>query len=177
MLSAASPLHRSMNALTAQLQRADGPVSLANALWVQAGFPFEQPFLDLLAAEYGTGVRVVDYARDPEAARARINAWVSDATKDRIAQLLAPGAVDAITRLTIVNAIYMKARVGDAVRRGGDEGVTVHDGVGGRRRRADDVSHPPRDDRSWRGLAGDRAAVFRQRVQHAGGPPDRPAPH
>jgi serpin B len=51
----------------------------------------------------------VDYAGDPEAARALINAWVDDRTERRIPELLSPGDVDALTRLVLVNAIYLKA--------------------------------------------------------------------
>src|SRR5439155_23875659 len=38
-----------------------------------------------------------------------INAWVDDETARRIPELLAPGVLDAMTRLLLVNAIYLKA--------------------------------------------------------------------
>jgi serine protease inhibitor len=112
----ATALPRSMNALSAGLDERSntlrskgGELSIVNSLWGQEGFPFELGFLDLLAAEYGAGLRLVDYRDNPEAARALINAWVEDATRGRISELLPPGSIGEITRLTLVNAVYLKA--------------------------------------------------------------------
>ena len=52
---------------------------------------------------------MVDYQRDPNAARILINGWVSDQTEKRIPELLGQGVVTPDTRLTLVNAIYLKA--------------------------------------------------------------------
>jgi serine protease inhibitor len=83
-------------------------LATANSLWGQGGFRWQQPFLDTLARDFGTGMRVVDY-RAPEVARAAINAWVSQQTRARIRKLVPAGAIDADTRLTLVNALYLKA--------------------------------------------------------------------
>jgi serpin B len=82
---------------------------IANAPFGQRGFPLEPAYLEALGARFGAGLRLVDYAGDPEAARALINAWVDDRTERRIPELLSPGDVDALTRLVLVNAIYLKA--------------------------------------------------------------------
>ena len=50
----------------------------------------------------------VDYA-DPEAVRQRINAWVASRTNDRITDLVPSGALSTLTRLVLVNAMYLKA--------------------------------------------------------------------
>lgn len=84
-------------------------LSVANSLWGQQGYAFENTFLDLLAEQYGAGVQLVDYKRDPEAARKLINSWVADNTNDRIPELLAEGVITSDARLTLVNAIFMKA--------------------------------------------------------------------
>jgi serpin B len=39
----------------------------------------------------------------------RINAWVADKTEQRIRDMLAPGSVDTLTRLILVNAVYFNA--------------------------------------------------------------------
>ncbi|MBI5089234.1 MAG: serpin family protein [Actinobacteria bacterium] len=107
-----STIHRSMNALTAALDalsRDEVTLELANSLWGQAGLAFETPFLDTLAGEYGAGLELVDYESDPEAARLAINAWVAAATRDRIRDLLSEDVITEDTRLTLVNAIYLKA--------------------------------------------------------------------
>jgi serpin B len=84
-------------------------LSIANSLWAQQGLAFEQAFLDLLSAEYDAGLELVDYRSDPEAARAAINDWVAEQTKDRIPELLGQGTITPASRLTLVNAIYLKA--------------------------------------------------------------------
>lgn len=84
-------------------------LSIANSLWSQSGLNFEQAFLDLLSSEYGAGMELVDYKADPEAARQAINEWVATETHDRIPELLAEGVITVDARLTLVNAIYLKA--------------------------------------------------------------------
>jgi serpin B len=46
---------------------------------------------------------------DPEAARITINDWVAEQTEDRIPNLIAPGALDTLTRLVLTNAVYFNA--------------------------------------------------------------------
>jgi serpin B len=89
----------------------DLPVALriANASFAQAGMPIEQAYLEALASRYGAGLRLVDYRREAEAARKVINAWVDDQTEQRISELLVPGVLTPESRLTLVNAIYLKA--------------------------------------------------------------------
>lgn len=117
----AASLPHSMNALSAAFDSrtqqvpmpgsdsVDVTLSVANSLWAQQGLAFETAFLDLLATEYGAGLQLVDYKADPEGARKLINAWVDDTTKQRIRELIPQGAITPDARLTLVNAIYMKA--------------------------------------------------------------------
>jgi serpin B len=84
-------------------------LTVVNRLWGQAGFPIEEPFLTVLAASYGAGVNLLDFAGDPEAARTAINAWVAEQTNNRIPELIAPGIIDDLTRLVLTNAVYFKA--------------------------------------------------------------------
>jgi serpin B len=118
-------IHQSMNGLTNALAALNQSVdnttqgggsgtsqvelSIANSLWGQDGLTFEQAFLDLLSADYDAGLELVDYKADPEAARVAINDWVKEQTKDRIPELLAQGTITKDSRLTLVNAIYLKA--------------------------------------------------------------------
>ena len=84
-------------------------VDIANSLWAQRDTDWVQAFLDDLARWFGAGVNLVDYRSAPEPARARINAWTAAATHDKITDLVPPGAVDADTRMVLVNAVYLKA--------------------------------------------------------------------
>jgi serpin B len=95
------------------VRRADGSTAkvelhVANSLWGQRGVAWRSPFLDALARSYGAGMRLVDY-RNPEAARSRINAWTSDQTHGKIDELIPEDVLTALTRLVLVNALYLKA--------------------------------------------------------------------
>ena len=81
----------------------------ANSAWGQGGFPFLDEYLEVLASQYGAGLRLVDFSGDPEAARDAINSWVEDATEERIKDLIPEGAIDPSTRLALVNAIWFYA--------------------------------------------------------------------
>ena len=54
-------------------------------------------------------VRSSATAEDTEAARGLVNAWTAEQTHDRIPQIIPPGVLDALTRLVLVNALYLKA--------------------------------------------------------------------
>lgn len=105
--------HPAFNALDQSLAAAGGKgafqLSIANAAWGQQGHHFEQAYLQVLAASYGSGVRLAEFIKAPESARKTINDWVADQTQKRIKDLLPEGSVDATTRLVLTNAIYFKA--------------------------------------------------------------------
>ncbi|GAA3547173.1 serpin family protein [Nocardioides daeguensis] len=113
--------HKGVNALTTLVEdlagkqeRADGStaelaLSTADQLFGQRDVAWEADFLDLLAKEYGAGLRTVDFERATEQARTAINGWVEDRTHDRIVDLVPGGVLDPSTRLVLVNAIYLKA--------------------------------------------------------------------
>lgn len=84
-------------------------LEVANALWGQKGTPFEAPFLDNLAINYGAGLNVVDFVGATEKARSAVNQWVEEKTERRIKDILPEGAVDRDTRLILVNAVYFTA--------------------------------------------------------------------
>ena len=84
-------------------------LNITNAIWGQQGYEFLTTFLDTLARNYGAGMRLVDFAGAPEAARLSINQWVSEETEGRITELVPPGLIDPLTRLVLTNAIYFNA--------------------------------------------------------------------
>lgn len=111
-------LHEALNALDILLEsRGEGVddeeggfrLNIANAIWGQEGYEFLSEFLDVLAQNYGAGLRLLDYVGDPEGSRQIINEWVSDQTEGKIKDLIPPGVIDAMTRLVLANAIYFKA--------------------------------------------------------------------
>ncbi len=85
----------------------DGAVTLRapSLLWVQSGLALRPEF----TAQVAAAVAETDFAREPEAARSRINRVIAEQTAGKITGLLAPGLVTALTRLIITSAVYLKA--------------------------------------------------------------------
>lgn len=111
-------LHQAFNALDLALEsRAETGTSdtrpfrltTANSIWGQDGFAFLPAYLDTLAVNYGAGLRVLDFAADPEGSRETINAWVEDRTEDKIQDLIPEGVITDLTKLVLTNAIYFSA--------------------------------------------------------------------
>jgi len=84
-------------------------LNIVNAIWGQKDYSFLTEFLDVLAENYGAGLRILDFMNEAEKSRLAINDWVSDQTEDRIKDLIPEGAIDALTRLVLTNAIYFNA--------------------------------------------------------------------
>jgi serpin B len=80
-----------------------------NQLWGQRGFEFKPAYLDRLAASYGADLKLLDYVNARPQARAAINRWVAEQTRDRIRELIPEGVLDERTRLVLTNAVYLKA--------------------------------------------------------------------
>ncbi len=84
-------------------------LNIVNAIWGQNGYSFLPGFLDVLAENYGAGLRSVDFVKEPEESRLTINNWVSDQTEKRIENLIPQGVINELTRLVLTNAIYFNA--------------------------------------------------------------------
>jgi serpin B len=87
---------------------ANGPVRLAvaNRLFGEQTWKFEDTFMGRTRAVYGAPLERVDYINQYEDARININQWVAGETEDLIKDLVPPGGIDETTRLSLVNAIY-----------------------------------------------------------------------
>jgi serpin B len=112
-------LHPAFNWLDAELasrgegaQGKDGEgfrLNIVNTIWGQKDYEFLSDFLDVLAENYGAGLRILDFITETEKSRVTINDWVSDQTEDRIEDLIPKGMIDEWTRLVLTNAIYFNA--------------------------------------------------------------------
>lgn len=112
-------LHPGFNALQLALNnrekndqdanKRDFRLRVANAIWSEKTYTFKPEYLDLLAENYGAGMRLVDFMNAPEPARETINKWVSDETEQKIKDLLKEGTITPLTRLVLTNAIYFNA--------------------------------------------------------------------
>ncbi len=112
-------LHPAFNSLDLQLkQRGQGAqgkngagfrLDVANAIWGQKDYQFLAQYLDVLAQNYGAGLRIVDFIKQTEQSRLTINQWVSDQTQGKIKDLIPPGGINDMTRLVLTNAVYFNA--------------------------------------------------------------------
>jgi serpin B len=84
-------------------------LELANSIWGQQGFSFQDTYLDLLSEYYGAGMQLVDFAGETEFARQAINQWVENKTREKIKDLIPPGGLQSDTRMVLTNAVYFKA--------------------------------------------------------------------
>jgi serpin B len=109
---------RKSQALAAELNKLQSEygqyeLRVANALWGEKSYPFQQSYVDTVHKYYRTGgLFPVDFRNDYEGARKRINGWVEEQTANRIKDLIPRDAVDEETkkliRLVLTNAIYFK---------------------------------------------------------------------
>ena len=84
-------------------------LNIVNAIWGQKDYEFLSEFLDILAENYGAGLRPLDFIKAPEQSRITINDWVSEQTEGRIEDLIPQGLIHSLTRLVLTNAIYFNA--------------------------------------------------------------------
>lgn len=84
-------------------------LNVVNAIWGQKDYSFQPSYLDILAQNYGAGLRILDFINKTESSRITINDWVSDQTEGRIKDLVPQGAINNLTRLVLTNAIYFNA--------------------------------------------------------------------
>ncbi|MCK4672567.1 serpin family protein, partial [candidate division WOR-3 bacterium] len=104
-------LHSAFSSLETQLKdyvKEGLELNIANALWLQTGYNFLKDFLELTEEHYDAGLNHVDFAKDSDAARKKINIWVEQKTNNRIQKLIKPGMINTLTRLVLTNAIYFK---------------------------------------------------------------------
>ena len=105
-------LHKAFGSLEKKLNEAGQEgryqLSVANALWGQAGYNFLDEFLELTEKSYGAGLKEVDFVTQAEKVRLIINAWVEEKTQEKIKDLIKRGVLDRLTRLVLTNAIYFK---------------------------------------------------------------------
>jgi len=112
-------LHPAFNRLDLELnERGEGAkgkddkefrLNVVNAIWGQKDYKFLSDYLEVIAENYGAGLRLLDFAGAPEESRITINNWVSDQTEGKIKDLIKQGIISSITRMVLTNAIYFNA--------------------------------------------------------------------
>ncbi len=88
-------------------------MAVANAIWAHGAYPFDPAYLKIIKDLFSSELHAADFAKDFAAIRTEINGWVLKVTHDKIKDLIPQGALTAMTRLVLVNAIYFKGKWAD----------------------------------------------------------------
>ncbi|XP_078521988.1 neuroserpin isoform X2 [Lissotriton helveticus] len=81
--------------------------NLANALYLQNGYPISDKFIQLMKKYFLAEVENVDFSQSASVAE-HINGWVENQTNNRINDLVDASDFSDLTRMVLVNAIYFK---------------------------------------------------------------------
>jgi serpin B len=101
-------------AVAEQSKKPSGPsgpsaLAIADRLFAQTGYEFRESFGALVKKYYGAPFEPLDFHHNAGGAAQHINKWIAEQTRDRIRDLIPPGALNEMTRLVLANAIYLKA--------------------------------------------------------------------
>lgn len=84
-------------------------VQATQHLWHASSCPLRHSYEDLVHTQYGVTPDLQDFSK-PEAARARLNGLVAQATQWRIHELFPPGSIESNTRLVVANCLYLRGQ-------------------------------------------------------------------
>lgn len=105
---------------------------MANRLFGEVTYPFQSEALGFLRERYGSPLEMIDFVGSAEGSRRRINGWVTEETRGRIVDLIPPGGIDGLTRLVLVNALFVKAPWRESFPAWATRGAPFHRGDGQR---------------------------------------------
>jgi len=102
-------IHKLFSDLRLALKSEGGyKLHVANRLFGQKTYKFLSEYLNATKDLYGAELRPVDFVAERNAAVAEINGWVEEQTNHKIKDIVPIAAVNAMTRLILVNAVYFK---------------------------------------------------------------------
>ncbi|PNT63973.1 putative serpin-Z12 [Brachypodium distachyon] len=82
--------------------------SFASGVWVDRRRALRPEFMAVGRERYSATAESVDFINDAEKERQLVNAFVKDATKNLISEVLRPGFVSSSTVVVLANALYFK---------------------------------------------------------------------
>ncbi|XP_026111388.1 leukocyte elastase inhibitor-like [Carassius auratus] len=108
--SSVSDVHSHFETLTSTINSPSASyiLKLANRLYGEKTFSFLPEYLESTLKLYHADLQAVDFIGAFDESRQLINKWVEEQTENKIKDLLMRGAVNELTRLVLVNAIYFK---------------------------------------------------------------------
>ena len=78
----------------------------ANRVWLQKNYKILEAFRASITNAYGADFAPADFGANAEKCRGEINGWVEKATRGKIKDLIPQGALNGLTRMVLVNAVY-----------------------------------------------------------------------
>ncbi|KAM4841432.1 serpin B12 [Thomomys bottae] len=98
--------------LLSKLDRAKAfyTLSMANRLYGEQEFPICPEYVDGVIEFYHTTIESVDFRKDTENSRQKINFWVESQCQGKIKELFSKDTINNTTVLVLVNAVYFKAK-------------------------------------------------------------------
>jgi len=88
----------------------DYELDLANGFWGQIGHRFRPAYVRALEKNFNASLYPVDFRKDPETVRLKINVWTEECTHGKIRRLFPRDALTKETRLVLASALYFRGR-------------------------------------------------------------------
>ncbi|KAK3118619.1 hypothetical protein QOZ80_9BG0702490 [Eleusine coracana subsp. coracana] len=92
-------------------------VAFACGAWTDKRYPLKPAYRDTIVGKFKGTASIVDFRDNPVESRKQINAWVAEATRGLITELLDPNKQSRDTVNVVVNAIYFKGEWRDPFQR------------------------------------------------------------
>lgn len=83
--------------------------NLANRVFLETTYPVLPEYAHAVQKWHGGAFEKMDFRSNPRQAESAINTWVEQQTRNRIQDLIPPGSITDLTRLILVNALYIKS--------------------------------------------------------------------
>jgi serpin B len=83
-------------------------IGIANGLWPSANHKYEQEYIAEIRKNFDADFNPLDFAKDTEGSRLKINAWVDQKTRGKIKEVISKNTLDRQTLFVLTNAIYFK---------------------------------------------------------------------
>jgi serpin B len=84
----------------------DSSLQLANSVWIDENYVIKNEYSQALTSTFNNSIFKINFSAKPEI---KVNDWISSKTSGNINEIIAPGIIDNLTKLLLVNAIHFKS--------------------------------------------------------------------
>lgn len=82
--------------------------AVANAAWIQRGYPITESFGRIVQEVYGARLEEVDFGVSTIEICNELNAWIAGRTGNRIQSAIEPSMIDSATAMVLINAVSFR---------------------------------------------------------------------